>query len=483
VIGGTLKKLRDDARDASLSPDGSQIVFRDAVTRDVWLMGSDGQQARLLVKPEEGYLLFKPTWFANGRRIAYGNWRIADGPTSLVLESRDTKGGDPVRLVSNPRLIDFCWGQPGRLIYTVGEPPPNQYESNLLELRFDPDTGSPRGSPRRLTDWTGFSFSNPEITADGKRLVFLNDHWQSDVYLGELANGGTELKPLQRLTLDERLDWPGGWSLDGKTVLLYSDRNRNFDIYKQGPGDRNAEPIVAGSQEKRAPQISPDGKWVVYMEWPKVAEGGALTSGKLMRAPVGGGPPETIMEIKGHPGAPDSAFVEETVGGFPSFRCPTHAAAACVLAEADDKQVVFTAFDPAQGRKNELAKVQTNPHHTSWDLSPDGTRVALSEYDFKAGDIQVITLAGGASQKLSVTPWAQLAGVAWTADGKALFMASFSSRGTTILRTGLDGHAKVLLKSSWDIPSVVPSPDGRYLALGVMIANANVWTVPSFPAK
>ena len=36
VIGATLKKLRDDAHDASLSPDGSQIAFRDAITQDIW---------------------------------------------------------------------------------------------------------------------------------------------------------------------------------------------------------------------------------------------------------------------------------------------------------------------------------------------------------------------------------------------------------------------------------------------------------------
>jgi hypothetical protein len=35
VIGATLKKMRDDAYDASLSRDGSQIVFRDSVTRDM----------------------------------------------------------------------------------------------------------------------------------------------------------------------------------------------------------------------------------------------------------------------------------------------------------------------------------------------------------------------------------------------------------------------------------------------------------------
>ena len=52
-------------------------------------------------------------------------------------------------------------------------------------------------------------------------------------------------------------------------MFLYSDRNGNFDIYKQGVNERNAEPIVTGPEEKWAPQISPDGKWVLYMQWPR----------------------------------------------------------------------------------------------------------------------------------------------------------------------------------------------------------------------
>lgn len=61
VIGATLKRLRDDARDASLSPDGSQIVFTDAVTREIWLMNADGGHARVWLTPKAGYLQFTPT--------------------------------------------------------------------------------------------------------------------------------------------------------------------------------------------------------------------------------------------------------------------------------------------------------------------------------------------------------------------------------------------------------------------------------------
>ena len=483
VIGATLKKLRDDAHDASLSRDGSQIVFRDAITQDIGLMSADGGRARVLIKHDPGYYFAAPTWFANGKRIVYVKYRIADGQATVVLESRDLQGGTPTLLLSNPRLSDFSWDQDGRLIYAVREPPPNHADSNLWELRYDKETGAPKGTPRRLTDWTGFFFANPELTADGNRFVFLNRRAQSDVYLGELAGGGNEMKAPRRLTLDDRIDWPGGWSLDGKTVFFYSDRNGSFDIFKQGLNDRNAEPVVAGNEEKWAPQTSPDGKWVLYMQWPKAAEGAPVPPGKLMRSPLGGGPSEAVMDIKGKPWITYGSEPTDTVGSYPSFRCPMHASTTCVLAEADDKQIVFTAFDSMQGRKAELVKVPANSDLTHWDLSPDGSRVVLAVFDYKAGDIQTIPLAGGAPRKLSAMPWAQLVAVAWAADGKGLFLASYSSRGTSIVRMDFTGGSKLLFKPSWDIFSLAPSPDGRYLAFGPVVTNANAWTIASFPRK
>ncbi|MGB8987363.1 MAG: hypothetical protein WCC37_12235, partial [Candidatus Sulfotelmatobacter sp.] len=164
VIGATLKKLRDDAHDASLSHDGTKIVFRDAVNHGVWVMDADGGNAKEWMKHEAGMHIFFPTWLANDKRIAYARLWNANGEAKVVLESRNAQGTDPVIVLSNPRLSDQSWGQNGRLIYSLREPPPNQYDSNLWELRFDPETGKPKGNPRRLTDWTGFFFNNPELT-------------------------------------------------------------------------------------------------------------------------------------------------------------------------------------------------------------------------------------------------------------------------------------------------------------------------------
>src|ERR1700679_3848251 len=124
VIGATLKKLRDDAHDAALSPDGSQIVFRDSTAPGIWIMGADGGQAKLFYEPEQGYHVFYPVWFAGGKRIAYLKYKITNGEATVDVESRDHNGGSPVVLLSNPRLSDFYLGENGGLICDISDPTP-----------------------------------------------------------------------------------------------------------------------------------------------------------------------------------------------------------------------------------------------------------------------------------------------------------------------------------------------------------------------
>jgi Tol biopolymer transport system component len=481
IIGASLKKLRDDAYQASLSPDGSQITYNDIVTHSLWIMNSDGSQAHEFLKPESGHRVFAPTWFPNGKRISYVNVRISQDNPGGDIESRDVSGGDPQVLLSNARITFATYEQPGRFLYSLSEPPPNQYDRNLYELHYNVDTGKPEGGPHQLTNWNGYAFTTFHTTSDGKKFVFLNGKTETAVYLGELEANGAELRNPQRLTLNAAINWFGAWSPDSKNVVFTSNRDSNFNVYVQGVQERSARALASAPEEQLSPAVSPDGKWVLYIQWPKVvAPKLTVTSGKVMRVPLAGGAPEFVMDVSGSftldsdPGTPEL--------NQPNLRCPVQSGD-CVVGEVHDRDFVFTAFDPIQGRKKQVGKVTGDVDFFSWGLSPDGTRIAVSTYDFKTGPVQILSVDGSTPQKFKVGDWTQLSQPAWSSDGKSLYLLSYSSRGTAVLHSDLSGNAKQLYKPSWDIWAVQPSPDGKSLAFSPIIDSSNAWTMGNFPSK
>ena len=481
VIGTSLKKLRDDANQASLSPDGSQIVYLDSNTHSIGVMNADGSQAHEYLKPETGYRVFAPTWFPNGKRILYAKVRVSQDNPSAVLESRDLNASDPQVMLQDMRVTFFTFEQPGRIIFSMSEPPPRQYERNLYELHYDLDTGKPERKPQQLTNWNGYAFTAFHATTDGKHFAFLNGRLESAVYLAELGNPDSELKSPQRLTLNASINWFGGWSPDGKNVVFTSNRDGDYNVFIQGVEERSPRVLAAGAEEQLSPAVSPDGKWVLYVQWPKVvAPKLTVSPGKVMRVPLSGGAPEFVMDVVG-------SFTLDSDPATPNFsspniRCPLQHGD-CVVAEVVKGQLVFSTFDPVQGRKKEIAHAAGEPDFLAWGLSPDGSRIVASEFDFKVGKLQVLSLDGSAPLKFTTRDWGMLNGATWSADGKSLYVLSYSSRGTAILHSDLSGNAKMLYRPSWDIFGVQVSPNGKTLAFAPLIDNSNAWTMGNFPAK
>ena len=479
IVGTSIKKIRDHAHDAGPAPDGSLITYCDDDNQTISVMNADGSQARDLYKaPDDNTFLYSPTFLPGGKRILYISIHNQDGKRTLNVESRNLQGGDPVIMVNGDDLIDGTFGQPGRFVYSLSEPPPHEGDSNLWELYYDPETGRAKGKPSRLTDWTGFTFLNPSLSLDGKHFSFLNQRNQSAVFVAEIAANGDELKNHQRLTLNESYNWPTGWSADGQTVIFYSNRNGSFDIFKQGVNDRSAQAVATGPTEKWAPQLSPDGKWILYIDSPRYVPNTVVNASKMMRVPIGGGAPEFVMDLAGAHSVPQTDPLS-TLLGYPSFRCV--AGGPCMVVERKDQQLVFTAFDAQQGRGKELLRLK--PFRGNYGLSPDGTRIAIVRNSYTEGNVEIIPFDGGPHQKFSVAPFTRLTNVSWAPDGKSLFVNSFSSRGTAILHTDLAGHVKLLYKPSWEIFAVAVSPDGKHLAYGPAIYDANAWTTATFPAK
>jgi eukaryotic-like serine/threonine-protein kinase len=133
---------------------------------------------------------------------------------------------------------------------------------------------------------------------------------------------------------------------------------------------------------------------------------------KLMRVPVEGGTPEEI---------PIGGWADE-------FRCALGTGKRCVLRTSIQKECyVFYDLDPIRGKGRELARTKWVPEYVGdWDISPDGTEVAIPNHDPHNGRIRVITLqesSQGSSEREIVLPdRTDLRGLVWAADGRGWFV-------------------------------------------------------------
>ena len=416
VLEGTFRKLYENGRAAAVSPDGQHIAFFKDVEKEIphgaanaiWLADSDVKNARILLHSGNRGALNATTglkWSPDGRRIAFGRRLAHDG--GFALETVALDGNRPTPIVADSRLRNFGWIANDLILYEMLESA-DATNSTLWESRVDPNTGAASGTARRVTSLAGFAIRDLQITADGRRMAILKRRDQSDVYVAELAGSPARLKDSRRLTPDDRIDWPGGWSADSKAVLFFSDRANNLDIFKQGLNDEAPARIVSGTDDKREPRISPDGAWMLYLSWPR-PENRGVPQARLMRLPVSGGPPEVLLEPKGYPGsvrAPRDGFLL-TTRGHPEFRCPNRPGAPCVLSELDGSHVTFSAFEPAGGRGAELARIDVGQGEIPfWDLSPDGDRIVFGKTDSREGLLNILSLSSGAASRVAVKQWA-----------------------------------------------------------------------------
>ena len=73
------------------------------------------------------------------------------------------------------------------------------------------------------------------------------------------------MKNPRRLTIDESDDAAWDWTADSRAVLFQSNRNGNWDIFKQDISQTEAEAIVATPENEQHPNLSPDRAFILYL--------------------------------------------------------------------------------------------------------------------------------------------------------------------------------------------------------------------------
>jgi Tol biopolymer transport system component len=331
-------------------------------------------------------------------------------------------------------------------------------------MRFDTHTGKPIEEPKRLTNWTGFCVGAANATADGKRLAFVRGATDQTVYVADLVAGGTRILNPRHFTLDESISYPQDWTNDGNKLVFTSNRDGQFGIYKQSLDQETPELISMGGF--RDTPVSPDGKWVLAIPYPK--PGDPKDPDQLMRIPVAGGPPELVT--KALAATDDEVF------------CARPPSNLCVFGERteDRKHLVFTSIDPLKGRGTELARFDLDPSANNWNfhISPDGTRLAVSTNG--AGPIHILSLRGQPEQVLR-PKFNSVGEFYWAADGKGLYVPDHVKSRSVLWYLGLNGNMHVLWKNPGEGYILGhPSADGRHLAIEVSSTSNNFWMMENF---
>ena len=467
VSGGAPVKLRDGGTWPAVSPDGSTIAFiagqiLNGLGHEVWLMGPNGESQKRIVGSDSNWYS-SPTWSPTGRRVAYFalSSALRNGPTGIRTVSPE---GDATEVYQSKTgaANNLVWARDRRIIFALHEATA-KVSYNLWSIPADPDSGKPAGPAVKSTHWDGALVSPSSISADGTRLTILRERASTNVFVGELKDGGRTMSSPRRLTISESFDVGTDWTPDSKSVFFSSSRTDKSQIYRQEIGKDTPDMLIQSADDEEGAELTPDGKWILYWS----ASGASATSvTRLMRYPAAGGTPVKVLELSPNEDG--------------DFHCPTLAGISCVLRRWQQGHLIFYALDPIQGQGKELGRTEMNaPANLDWSISPDGQRIALSSGDQLHGQIRLLDLRHATERNLPLD-W-RIGGLAWTIDGKALFVAGRTTS-HILARVDLDGKAHVLLDSARSqlICCPRPSPDGRYLSFSEMNFMSNAWLLENF---
>ncbi|MGH9843456.1 MAG: DPP IV N-terminal domain-containing protein, partial [Blastocatellia bacterium] len=130
-------------------------------------------------------------------------------------------------------------------------------------------TAVAQNKPRLLDKDTFFemeSVGNPEISPDGKQIIFtrtwvdkMKDQYRSNLWITDVDGAR-----VRELTSGARNDSSPVWSPDGKRIAFLSDRDGTNQLHVMWLDTREAAQLTHLEQAPNNIKWSPDGKWIAF---------------------------------------------------------------------------------------------------------------------------------------------------------------------------------------------------------------------------
>jgi serine/threonine protein kinase len=471
--GGTLEQVASGARNGVPSPDGSRIAFTSADGLLLSVASLASGERRQIRSGGETTSFTSLFWSPDGRRVGFqrveyvppanvdsGHFFLAVHRYRYNYESVDVDSGKLAASANDFIMESACGLRDGRVLFlrSMIEQP---LVYHLWTLRTDPNTGKFLEKPWQFTH-EDYDLKEISSSADGQAVVAVrgvNRH--PNVYVADLppARQYPRFTRVRRLTFTDADEYPHSWTSDSRSIIFESYRNGNFDLFRQDIDQGDARPLVISKEAAVLAHVSPDGKWILFNQKHE-------NRWKVMRIPLEGGPPETIV--------PDAGLQGE-------YNCSTRPAGRCVFRSVQDQQFLFWELHPVRGTGRELARTAWSPAIVAdWDISPDGSQIAIPNHDPRDARIRVVPLdaRGGTVEKtVTIKSLRNLSGVVWAAGGRGWYVSALDGTRGLLLYVDLEGRILANLLESMAPSYAVPSPDGRHVAFMDWTVSANVWQV------
>jgi Tol biopolymer transport system component/DNA-binding winged helix-turn-helix (wHTH) protein len=471
LAGDAPQLLKQDAWEGVPSPDGSRVAFTTDGKAELWISGPAGEAPKRLVAAVPGDTFPVLLWSRDGSSLLLDRHRqtFANVDPSNSANAQNTFHADYLAVnaadgsvTAEKQELYFstaCLMPDNRLLFTQTTGYPKPSKTRTWSVQIDPKSGAFISEPVDI----GLDDGILQLSSDqsGNRAVALVLSARSGVFVGSWHDAGSKLDGITRLSFEQSNAYMHAWTKDSNSVLYESSRSGRIQIFRQRLGHYDAQAVASTTQSEVYPRESPDGRWILFSTKPAGQES---PSYQFFRVPADavGAKPVSI------PTGPTSG----------QYRCAI-TGALCVLRDDDGHgRIVYYKLDPVAGRGSELYSQPLPADTGDWDLSPDGTALAMTVPASLRPILRVVSFGRGeghiVTEDIPVSTSGAPTAVNWSSDGKGFFVGVNTAVGSDLFFVNLQGKAKLIRQiagPTWG----VPSPDGRKLAFLDHIVDSNVW--------